>query len=141
MYVRLIALISTLSQNIYKFANALTSFPRNLFFPTRKNLQNQNNQQKTNATLHLQVSVLNSIGLIRSICVSPNGYWVAVGQASGLLTVLDVRTGMVLASWKGHEAEVLQLSAINDNILLSSSLDQTVSAWNVSDGKFKFHMK
>lgn len=81
------------------------------------------------------------MGLIRSVCVSPDGYWIAVGQASGLLTVLDVRTGMVLSSWKGHEAEVLQLATVNDNILMSSSLDQTVSAWNASDGKFKFFMK
>lgn len=79
--------------------------------------------------------------MIRSICVSPNGYWIAVGQASGLLTVLDIRTGMVLSSWKGHEAEVLQLAAVNENVLMSSSLDQSVSAWNSLDGKFKFYMK
>jgi WD repeat-containing protein 81 len=48
---------------------------------------------------------------------------------------------MVLASWKGHEGEVLQLVAANDNILVSSSLDQTVSVWAASDGKLNFHMK
>lgn len=80
-------------------------------------------------------------GLIRCIAVGPSGYWVAVGQSSGSLTVLDIRTGMVLASWKGHEGEVLQLVAASDNILVSSSLDQTVSAWAAIDGRLNFHMK
>jgi WD repeat-containing protein 81 len=73
--------------------------------------------------------------------VGPSGHWVAVGQSSGCLTILDIRTGMILASWKGHEGEVLQLVAANDNILVSSSLDQTVSVWAASDGKLNFHMK
>jgi len=73
--------------------------------------------------------------------VGPSGHWVAVGQSSGYLTILDMRTGMVLASWKGHEGEVLQLVAASDNILVSSSLDQTVSVWTAADGKLSFHMK
>jgi WD repeat-containing protein 81 len=88
----------------------------------------------------LKVS-LNPAGLIRCIAVGPSGLWVAVGQSSGYLTILDIRTGMVVASWKGHEGEVLQLVAANHNILVSSSLDQTVSAWAAADGKLSFHMK
>jgi WD40 repeat protein len=88
----------------------------------------------------LKVS-LSPAGLIRCIAVGPSGHWVAVGQSSGYLTVLDIRTGMVLASWKGHDGEVLQLVAASDNTLVSSSLDQTVSAWTASDGKLSFHMK
>ena len=80
-------------------------------------------------------------GLIRCITVGPSGNWVAVGQSSGSLTILDIRTGMVAASWKGHEGEILQLVAANDNTLVSSSLDQTVSAWSATDGKLNFHMK
>ncbi|XP_067006086.2 WD repeat-containing protein 81 [Anabrus simplex] len=88
----------------------------------------------------LKVS-MNPAGLIRCITVGPEGTWVAVGQSSGTLTILDVRTGMILASWKGHEGEVLQLVAVNSNTVVSSSLDQTVSAWSTVDGKLNFHMK
>ena len=56
-----------------------------------------------------QVSV-NPTGLIRCIAVAPSGYWVALGQASGFLTILDIRTGLIIASWKGHECEVCYLS-------------------------------
>ena len=53
----------------------------------------------------VQVS-LSPAGLIRCLAIGPNGQWIAVGQSSGFLTILDIRTGLVIASWKGHEGEV-----------------------------------
>ncbi|XP_076671390.1 WD repeat domain 81 isoform X2 [Andrena cerasifolii] len=88
----------------------------------------------------MKVSV-NPTGLIRCIAVAPSGYWVALGQASGFLTILDIRTGFIIASWKGHECEILQLEAINETTIVSSSLDETIAVWSVLDGKLKFHMK
>ncbi|OAD55604.1 WD repeat-containing protein 81 [Eufriesea mexicana] len=88
----------------------------------------------------MKVSV-NPTGLIRCIAVAPSGYWVALGQASGFLTILDIRTGLIIASWKGHECEILQLEAINETTLISSSLDETIAVWSALDGKLKFHMK
>lgn len=52
---------------------------------------------------------MNATGLIRSIAVPTNAHWVAVGQSSGYLTVIDLRTGQALANWKGHEGEVLNI--------------------------------
>lgn len=88
----------------------------------------------------LKVS-LTPVGLVRCMAVGPSGFWAAVGQSSGFLTILDIRTGLVIASWKGHEGEVLQLVAVNDTTLVSSSLDQTVSVWNAVDGKLRFHLR
>ncbi|XP_046142693.1 WD repeat-containing protein 81 isoform X2 [Osmia bicornis bicornis] len=88
----------------------------------------------------MKVSV-NPTGLIRCIAVAPSGYWVALGQASGFLTILDIRTGLIIASWKGHECEILQLEAINETTIISSSLDETIAVWSALDGKLKFHMK
>ncbi|XP_063223458.1 WD repeat-containing protein 81 [Bacillus rossius redtenbacheri] len=88
----------------------------------------------------LRVSV-NPAGYIRCVTVGPSGSWVAVGQSTGSLTILDVRTGMVVASWKGHEGEVLQLVSAGDTRIISSSLDQTVSVWSALDGKHLYHMK
>ncbi|KAM0737071.1 WD repeat-containing protein 81 [Formica fusca] len=84
---------------------------------------------------------MNPTGLIRCIAVAPSGNWVALGQASGFLTILDTRTGLIIASWKGHECEILQLEAINETTIVSSSLDQTIAVWSAVDGKLKFHMK
>ncbi|KAF4521699.1 hypothetical protein B566_EDAN012997 [Ephemera danica] len=80
-------------------------------------------------------------GLIRCVAVGPSGNWVAVGQSSGHLSLLDIRTGMVLASWKGHEGEVLQLVTANESTMVSSSLDQSVGAWSTDLGNLKFHLK
>ncbi|XP_044253256.1 WD repeat-containing protein 81 isoform X2 [Tribolium madens] len=88
----------------------------------------------------LKVS-LNPTGLIRCLAVSPSGAWVATGQSSGTITVLDTRTGLIISTWKAHESEVLQLIAADNSTLISSSLDQTIGVWNASDGKFKFHLR
>lgn len=93
-----------------------------------------------NNFLDCQVS-LSPGGLIRCLAVSPSGLWMAAGQSSGQITVLDTRTGLVISTWCAHEGEVLQILAVNENTLLSSSLDQTVGVWNIHDGKFKFNMR
>lgn len=84
---------------------------------------------------------MNPTGLIRCIAVAPSGNWVVLGQASGFLTILDIRTGLIIASWKGHECEILQLEAVNETTIVSSSLDQTIAVWSAVDGKLKFHLK
>ncbi|VVC43494.1 Hypothetical protein CINCED_3A014103 [Cinara cedri] len=88
----------------------------------------------------LKISV-NATGLIRSIAVPTNAHWVAVGQSSGYLTVIDLRTGQALANWKGHEGEVLQLLAVDSNTIVSSSLDQSLSVWNISNGNLIYNMR
>ncbi|KAJ8975302.1 hypothetical protein NQ317_011644 [Molorchus minor] len=80
-------------------------------------------------------------GLIRCLAIAPSGLWIAAGQSSGSITVLDTRTGLVISSWRAHESEVLQVVTVDNNTIVSSSLDQTISVWNVSDGKFKFYMR
>lgn len=57
--------------------------------------------------VHGAVQVVSSnAGLIRCVAVAPSGSWVALGQASGFLTVLDLRTGTVMAAWRAHDGEV-----------------------------------
>ena len=49
------------------------------------------------------------LGAIRCGTVSPDAQWVALGFTSGVVSVLDTRTGMLLASFKAHEGEILQV--------------------------------
>ncbi|KAJ8680450.1 hypothetical protein QAD02_016237 [Eretmocerus hayati] len=84
---------------------------------------------------------MNPAGLVRCIAVAPSGNWTALGQATGFLTIMDTRTGLIIASWKGHECEILQLKAVNETTIISSSLDQTIAVWSAVDGKLKFHLK
>ncbi|GIY32237.1 WD repeat-containing protein 81 [Caerostris extrusa] len=79
-------------------------------------------------------------GLIRSLAVSPNGNWLAVGHSTGMLSVLDVRTGLVIGTWLGHEGEVLQLKAFN-NFFVTSSLDHSLTVWEFEDTQAKCSLK
>ena len=78
-----------------------------------------------------------SLGLVKSICAMPDGNTVNVGHNTGFISQLDIRTGKLRQTWKGHEGEILTLTPINPSEFVSSSLDQTVSVWSNPEGKFK----
>lgn len=74
-------------------------------------------------------------GSVRCIAMAPSGgHWIAVGLSSGQLIICDDRTGMIIASWKATDGELLQLLAINENQLISTSLDQSICVWSALDG-------
>ncbi|XP_077493894.1 WD repeat domain 81 isoform X2 [Amblyomma americanum] len=91
-------------------------------------------------THELRVSI-GSAGLIRSLAVGPSGNWLAVGHSSGVMSVLDVRTGFMLGSWVAHDGEILQTKAFNDTYFISSSLDHSISVWNAAETKLHYHLK
>ena len=64
------------------------------------------------------------LGLIRSIAVSPDGSWVAVGFSSGIISLLDLNTGVMLGTWKAHDSEILQVRALISNIYICFMSDK-----------------
>ena len=50
-----------------------------------------------------------SVGLIRCLAVSPDGNTLGVGLSSGVLSMVDIRTGLLLGGWRAHEGEILQV--------------------------------
>lgn len=80
-------------------------------------------------------------GSVRCMAVAPSGAWIACGLSSGQLVVVDGRTGMVVASWRATDGELLQLLAPNDGQVVSTSLDSSVCVWSSVDGSLLFQMK
>lgn len=80
-------------------------------------------------------------GSVRCLTVAPSGKWVAVGLPAGQITLIDGRTGMILSSWKASDGELLQMQAPNDNEIIASSLDNSVSVWNVQSGTLLYNLK
>ncbi|XP_048259803.1 WD repeat-containing protein 81-like [Haliotis rufescens] len=76
-----------------------------------------------------------STGLIRCLTVSHDGSWVAVGFSTGVISLLDISSGILMGSWKAHDGEILQIKAYSKNKLVSSSFDQTMKVWNIEDGR------
>ena len=77
---------------------------------------------------------MGSAGLVRSLKSFENT--ILVGHSSGHISLLDIRTGRLAHSWKAHEGEVLNLTPLNRDEFISTSLDQTVTIHSFS-GKTK----
>lgn len=80
-------------------------------------------------------------GLVRCIDSSGDGHLVAVAHSSGVISVLDIRTGHLLSTWKPHEGEVLCMKWHRNSTFISSALDQTMSVWSTDDTKLKFTLR
>lgn len=78
---------------------------------------------------------------VRSIACSPSGKWIAVALSSGIIYLLDARTGILLSSWRATDAEILQLVAVDDRYLVSSSLDHSLSLWDITDSSLAGQLK
>lgn len=80
-------------------------------------------------------------GNIRCITAGPENQWVAIGHSSGMVSVLDLRSGIVMGTWNAHEGEILQIKALTGGLFATSGLDQTVSVWNADEAKLRCHLK
>ncbi|CAH1791760.1 unnamed protein product [Owenia fusiformis] len=96
---------------------------------------------RTGSYMHEFKCTTGAAGLIRCVTVSPDSNIIAVGYSSGIISMLDARTGELLRTWKGHEGEILQIKAFNNNLFVTSSFDQAMSLWNIDDGKLVCHFR
>ena len=80
-------------------------------------------------------------GSVRCLTVAPSAKWVAIGLPAGQIILIDGRTGMIVSSWKASDGELLQMQAPNDNEIIVSSLDNSVSVWNVHSGTLLYILK
>ena len=84
---------------------------------------------------------MGSAGLLKSMCVSGDGRSVCIGHSTGFISQMDLRTGRLRQSWKGHEGEILTLTPLHrTGEFVSSSLDQTMTIWTNPEAKFKCNL-
>lgn len=87
------------------------------------------------------VPVSGGSGSIRCITAGQDNQWVAIGHSSGMVSVLDLRTGILMGTWNGHEGEILQIKSLAGGLFATSGLDQTVSVWSAEEAKLRCHLK
>jgi WD40 repeat protein len=79
-----------------------------------------------------QISASNSINVVAA---SPDGKWLAVADASGLIKLHELPGGKEVKTFAGHEKPVTALRfSTNSFRLCSGSVDKTIRLWNVVDG-------
>ena len=71
----------------------------------------------------------------KSLAVSSDGKWAAIGEESGKIKVFDLSTNQLVKQLAGHTAAVsaLQFSA-DGTKLFSGSKDKSLRTWNTTDG-------
>lgn len=80
-------------------------------------------------------------GSVRCMTMSPSAKWLAAGLSSGQLILCDGRTGVIIATWKATDGELLQLSANGEDQLVSTSLDHSICVWSTIDGTLLYCLK
>lgn len=89
--------------------------------------------KKPQPTKKLDLAALESAA--RSVAVSADGKWVAVGEESGKVKVYDSTNGQVAKALAGHTAAVTGVAfAADGSKLVSGSQDKTFKLWNLADG-------
>ena len=54
---------------------------------------------------------MDNVGSIRMIAVNHSETLIAVGFSTGAISLIESRTGTLVASWKGGDTEITQVSA------------------------------
>eukprot|EP00041_Stephanoeca_diplocostata_P036608 m.1342664 g.1342664 ORF g.1342664 m.1342664 type:complete len:1750 (+) comp24899_c0_seq7:136-5385(+) len=69
-------------------------------------------------------------GTLRVVAVDPSCAWVAVGFSSGLVSLLDVRTGLLLYCWRAHDNDITAIRPLSSHSFLTASVDHTAALWS-----------
>ncbi|CAO3627368.1 unnamed protein product [Cunninghamella blakesleeana] len=74
-----------------------------------------------------------TIGTVKTIAVNKSETLIAVGYATGTISLLETRTGGLVASWKGGDTEISMLKFYaNDSLVSCAPADHLICCWNVN---------
>ncbi len=72
----------------------------------------------------------------RSLVVSPDGKWAAIGEENGKIDLFNLENGQIAKRLEGHAGAVKGLCFSADSTqLVSGSADKKFKIWNLADGK------
>ncbi|CAG8477311.1 14714_t:CDS:10, partial [Dentiscutata heterogama] len=72
-------------------------------------------------------------GDIRVICVSPSETLIAIGFISGVISLLESRTGTLIRSWKAGDTEIAHMKFYTNNYLVSCApADHLICIWDTN---------
>ncbi|KAG9306186.1 hypothetical protein G9A89_016090 [Geosiphon pyriformis] len=70
-------------------------------------------------------------GSIRAISVNNSETLIAVGYSSGMISLIDSRTGMIVGSWKAGDTDIIHLKFYSSGYLISCApADHVICIWD-----------
>ncbi|CAG8522522.1 4819_t:CDS:10 [Paraglomus occultum] len=76
--------------------------------------------------LHTWRSSAAFVGTIKVVCTNPAETLIAVGFSSGVVSLLESRTGMLVGSWKAGDTDIIHLRFFANNYLVTCAPDDHV---------------
>jgi WD40 repeat protein len=84
--------------------------------------------------LHSWKSTSGSAGTIRIVCINPSESLIAVGFTSGVISLLESRTGTLIYSWKAGDTDIVHLKFYANNRLVScATADHVFRIWDTDN--------
>ena len=68
------------------------------------------------AKINLSFQIAVVIGTVRCLTVNERGSWMAAGFSNGVISVLDLKTGILRGQWRAHDAEILQVIILTNGL-------------------------
>lgn len=61
-----------------------------------------------------------------------------VAQSSGHISLIDIRSGLLLHNWRAHDGPITSLRPVPDasGYLVSASIDKTIALWDIANANF-----
>nr|CAG8479280.1 3316_t:CDS:2 [Entrophospora candida] len=70
--------------------------------------------------------------MIKVICVNPSETLIAIGFSSGVISLLESRTGTLVENWKAGDSEIVHLKFYANNYLISyTQSDNVICIWEI----------
>jgi WD40 repeat protein len=74
----------------------------------------------------------NQSGQPKALCIhTVDTNLMAVAQTNGYVTLIDMRSGLLLYNWRAHDAPIIDLKPYGTS-LISSSQDRTIAMWDIT---------
>ncbi len=83
---------------------------------------------------------ISSGDFVYSLKLLSNGFHLACGLYNGNINIYDINNGNLISSLRGHTTFINDLVQISDDLLASSSRDETVRIWNLTTNATKFNL-
>lgn len=112
-----------------------TTTPTEVTNPVSTTISKQENGTETAVNFTLAKAISNEVGGIVNSVVALNSHIIS-GSSNGMISVMDIKNGEVIAIWKAHAESINSVAVSPDEeLVISGSDDKTIKIWKLPKNK------